>query len=269
MNIVCVGDCGIDHYVPSGERRVGGITANFALQARLCFAREDRIQIIAPLGDDAAGEMVRDRLNGNDIECRFTVMPGNTPVQSIKIDSSGERQFIGYDEGVLKQFRIDSEDAAYVQCADLVVAPVFEQIREMFSSLMGVKRRGMIAVDFADFAQHTDFGLLEKFVSQIDIGFFGLRLDQAEIIESLRGLSDSQQTLFVVTLGEDGSKAFHRGNAFDCAAHHIQNVVDTTGAGDAFAAGFLSNYCRSSDINAALSIGAEVAATVVQKHGAI
>ncbi|NOX68151.1 MAG: hypothetical protein GXP15_03120, partial [Gammaproteobacteria bacterium] len=127
MNIVCVGDCGIDHYVSSDERRVGGITANFALQARTCFAHEDRLQLIAPLGDDAAADQVRKRLEGHDIECRFTIISGNTPVQSIEIDTNGERRFVAYDEGVLRQFRIEGEDVAYVQCADLIVAPVFEQ----------------------------------------------------------------------------------------------------------------------------------------------
>lgn len=269
MNIVCVGDCGIDHYVSSDERRVGGITANFALHARQCFTREDRIQIIAPLGDDAAAEMVRDRLDGNDIECRFTVMSGNTPVQSIEIDANGERQFTAYDEGVLRQFRVEGEDAAYVHCADLVVAPAFEQNQAMFSTLMSVRRQGMTAVDFSDFAQHADFDLLDKYIGQIDVGFFGLHSDQSEIIESLRSLAGTQRALIIVTLGKDGSMAFHGRDFFQCAACPVQDVVDTTGAGDAFAAGFLSHYCLTSDINAGLSSGASVAAAVVQKNGAI
>ena len=268
MNIVCVGDCGIDHYVSSDERRVGGITANFALQARQCFVQEDRIQIVAPLGNDAAADMVRDRLAGNDLECRFTVIPGSTPVQSIELDARGDRRFTAYDEGVLGQFRIEGEDAAYVQCADLVVAPVFEQNRAMFSSLIALSRQGMTAVDFSDFAQHADFDLLDKYIDQIDVGFFGLRADQTEMIESLRLLANTQKVLIVVTLGTDGSRAFHGGSSFRCAAHPVRNVVDTTGAGDAFAAGFLSHYCRTADIDAALSSGAEVAAAVVQKHGA-
>ncbi len=269
MNIVCVGDCGIDHYVLADERRVGGITTNFALQARRCFAHDDRLQVIAPLGNDAAAELVRNRFAGNDIECRFTVMSGNTPVQSIEIDSRGERQFTAYDAGVLKQFRIKGEDAAYIRCADLVVSPVFEQNRKMFSSLMAVERQGMTAIDFSDFAQHADFALLNRYSGQIDVGFFGLHAGQTDIMESLRLIADTERILIVVTLGEHGSKAYHNGSVFERIAQPVQNVVDTTGAGDAFAAGFLSNYCRSSDIDAALSTGAALAASVVQKYGAI
>ena len=269
MNVVCVGDCGIDHYVATNERRPGGISANFALQARRCFAAEDNIRIIAALGDDAAANIVRDRLDEGGIGCHFTVMPGNTPVQFIEIDSDGERQFVRYDEGVLKQFRIEGEDAVRVQNADLVVAPVFEQNKEMFASLMAVTRRGITAVDFADFAEHADFELLNETIGQIDIGFFGLQPDQTETIEALRLLSDTRRVLVVVTLGAAGSRAFHDGHVFECEARPVAQVVDTTGAGDAFAAGFLSNYWRTSDINAALSAGTDIAATVVQQHGSI
>lgn len=269
MNIVCIGDCGIDHYLATDERRVGGISANFALLARRCFAHEDRLQLIAPLGDDTAADQVRGRLEGHDIECRFTVIPGKTPVQAIVVDANGERQFVGYDEGVLREFRLEGENAAYIQCADLVVAPVFEQNRQMFSSLMAVNRQGMTVVDFADFGQQADFDLLNSYVSQIDVGFFGLDAGQTAIIDSLRTLAGAERILIVVTLGEAGGRAFHNGRVFECAAQPVQDVVDTTGAGDAFAAGFLSNYCRSSNIDTALMAGAEIAATIVQRYGSI
>ena len=268
MNIVCVGDCGIDHYVASNERRPGGITVNFALQARRCFAAGDNIRIIAPLGKDAAAHIVRDRLDGSGIECHFSVMPGNTPVQFIELESSGERKFVRYEEGVLRQFRIEGDAAACIRNADLVVAPVFEQNREMFASLMAVPKQGVTAIDFADFAEHADFGFLNDTFGQIDIGFFGLQSDRAETIEALRVFSGVYDVLVVVTLGAAGSRAFHDGHVFECAARPVSQVVDTTGAGDAFAAGFLAIYSRTSDIDAALSAGAEVAATVVQQHGA-
>ncbi|NOX69100.1 MAG: hypothetical protein GXP15_07930, partial [Gammaproteobacteria bacterium] len=171
--------------------------------------------------------------------------------------------------GVLRQFRIEGEDVAYVQCADLIVAPVFEQNHDMFSSLMAVKRQGMTAIDFADFGQQANFDLLNRYVRQVEVGFFGLRADQTEIMESLRELAGTERILIVVTLGNDGSRAFHNGRVFECAAQPVEDVVDTTGAGDAFAAGFLSDYCRSSSIDTALLAGAEIAATVVQRHGSV
>jgi sugar/nucleoside kinase (ribokinase family) len=52
MKVVCVGDCGVDHYLPSGEQRFGGITANFARHARKEFRADDEIHIVSCIGDD-------------------------------------------------------------------------------------------------------------------------------------------------------------------------------------------------------------------------
>jgi len=269
VNVVCIGDCGIDHYIDSSERRVGGISANFALRARQCFSPLDRIQLIAPLGDDADADAVRERFADSGIEDRFTVIPGATPIQSIEIDSDGERHFVGYAEGVLDRFRIEGEDAAYVRCADLVVAPVFAQNREMFASVMKAERQGMTAVDFADFSQHPDFDYLHQYIDQIDLGFFGLSAAQEDTIESLRLLSAKHHALLIVTLGANGSLALRDGHMLECAAQPVRQVIDTTGAGDAFAAGFLGHYCQSSDIDSALKAAAVVAAQAVQQHGAV
>lgn len=268
MNIICSGDCGVDHYVRGGQRRAGGITANFALQARSCFEATDIIRLVAPLGNDDDASIVERRFLNSGIECHFEVLAGTTPVQHIDVDESGERRFVGYEEGVLKSFRITEKHAALIADSDLLVAPVFEQNRDMFASIMSASAAGIIAADFSDFAEHPDFDFLNQYAKQIKVAFFGLRSNQGEIIESLRLLAAKHKLLIVVTLGADGSRAFDSHDSYEIAAVPVKSVVDTTGAGDAFAAGFLSRYCRTANIEAALSFGATVAARVVQQPGA-
>jgi sugar/nucleoside kinase (ribokinase family) len=268
MNVVCVGDCGIDHYTQSGDRRPGGITSNFALQARRCFDEADAVSIIAPLGDDEEAKIVQRRFENSGVECHFKFLSGSTPIQHIEIESSGERKFVAYEEGVLRDFRITNAHAALVGDADLTVAPVFEQNRDMFASLMSVTRNGQTAIDFADFSEHPNFALLERHSSEIDVAFFGLQPSQENIIDALQSFAAKHDVLLVVTLGADGSRAFQNTRAYESAAIPVDEVVDTTGAGDAFAAGFLACYCRASNVEQSLLCGATTAARIVQQHGA-
>ncbi|HVQ30868.1 MAG TPA: PfkB family carbohydrate kinase, partial [Vicinamibacteria bacterium] len=100
------------------------------------------------------------------------------------------------------------------------------------------------------------------------IGFFGLRATDEALIVALEALARRQRQLFVVTLGEDGSLALGGEGRLACPAVEVGQVVDTTGAGDTFAAGFLREYWASRDPARSLARGAEEAAGSVQRLGA-
>jgi sugar/nucleoside kinase (ribokinase family) len=72
----------------------------------------------------------------------------------------------------------------------------------------------------------------------------------------------------VVTRSEDGALATRGGERADVPAEAIKQLVDTTGAGDLFAAGFLLGTARGKDLEASLRLGAICAAEVIQHYGA-
>ena len=268
MNVVCVGDCGIDHYLPANQRRVGGISANFARHARREFAADDAIHLVSVVGDDDVAGPVLSALQDTGIECHIRQLVGATPVQFIEVQADGERHFVGYEAGVLRDFRLGDEERRIIQYSDLLVAPVYLQIVGLFDELMSVGSAGLVAIDFADFLQHPDFRLLEKHLQEIDIGFFGLTDDDDATIGQIEQLAIRHDKLFVVTLGAGGSRAYCSAGRFECPAVAVARVVDTTGAGDAFAAGFLGKYCRGGCIQSALQRAADLASRVIQQQGA-
>ncbi len=267
MNIVCFGDCGVDVYLPSGERRLGGITANFARHARREFRADDEIHIVSCIGDDDGAELVRLSLAATDIECHLSTNPGTTPTQYIEIEPDGEKNFVRYDAGVLDDFVFSQKQRDIIAGSELLVAPVYLQIVDLFTELLSIETRGLTAIDFADFLEHPEFALLEDNIDKVDIGFFGLSIDDAALIELIASLAAEHGKLFVVTLGANGSRAFHGAEKYRCEAMPVRDVVDTTGAGDAFAAGFLSRYCHGADVDTSMRHGAELAATVVARLG--
>ena len=267
MRVVCAGDCGVDLYRPSGARHFGGITANFARHARHEFPADDLIRIVSCVGDDDGGALVLDSLQGSGIDCDIARIAGRTPVQTIEIRPDGERHFVHYDAGVLQDFHFSDSQRRMIADADLLVAPVYLQIVGLFDELMSIRPAGRTAIDFADFLQHPDFSLLDRHVDSVDVGFFGLDPDDDGTIDALAERATQHDRLFIVTLGAAGSLALRRGARIAVPAVPVAEVVDTTGAGDAFAAGFLSRWCHGSDIQTAMEHGALVASRVVGHVG--
>ena len=87
-------------------------------------------------------------------------------------------------------------------------------------------------------------------------------LDSA--VEAVRGKVET----LVVTRGEHGALATRGSERAEVRAEPVAEVVDTTGAGDLFAAGFLFGYTRGRSLEQSLKLGAIAAAEVIQHYGA-
>lgn len=88
-----------------------------------------------------------------------------------------------------------------------------------------------------------------------------------DVEEAVPALSAYVSTL-VVTRSENGATAISSGERADVPAEPIERLVDTTGAGDLFAAGFLAGEARGLGLAASLRLGAIAAAEVIQHYGA-
>jgi sugar/nucleoside kinase (ribokinase family) len=87
------------------------------------------------------------------------------------------------------------------------------------------------------------------------------------IEDCIASLADKVETL-VITMGADGAIASERGRVSEVEAAPAQSVVDTTGAGDLFAAGFLAARCRERSVVDSLKAGSIAAAEVITHFGA-
>ena len=85
--------------------------------------------------------------------------------------------------------------------------------------------------------------------------------------EALAMLADKVPTL-VITRGAAGAMALDGGEGIEVPAIRVDNVVDTTGAGDLFAAGFLVARARGAGLAKCLETGAIAAAEIISHFGA-
>ena len=74
--------------------------------------------------------------------------------------------------------------------------------------------------------------------------------------------------LIVITRGENGAIAIHGNDVFECEATKKLKIVDLTGAGDLFAAGFLHGYVNNFSLKESLEKGTDMSSRVIQQIGA-
>jgi fructokinase len=74
--------------------------------------------------------------------------------------------------------------------------------------------------------------------------------------------------LIVVTRSDNGSMVIKNNEIINCSSIKVGKVLDLTGAGDLFAAGFLKEYLDNSDIKKCLETGSILASKIIQKIGA-
>ncbi|WP_116090454.1 adenosine kinase [Sphingomonas crusticola] len=84
---------------------------------------------------------------------------------------------------------------------------------------------------------------------------------------ALETISRKVETL-VVTRGANGAVAVQKGEKAVVSAEPIEKIVDTTGAGDLFAAGFLAGQIQERSLEDSLHMGAIAAAEVISHYGA-
>ena len=87
-------------------------------------------------------------------------------------------------------------------------------------------------------------------------------------VDAAVAASAARVPLLVVTRSERGAIAVESGRRADIPAEPVEKVVDTTGAGDLFAAGFLTGQAQGRSIEQSLRMGAIAAAEVISHYGA-
>jgi fructokinase len=92
-------------------------------------------------------------------------------------------------------------------------------------------------------------------------------IGKKNLLDSINQLKEFNK-LIVVTRSDKGSLAIKNNEVINCESIKVDKVLDLTGAGDLFAAGFLKEYLDKSDIKKCLTVGSIAASKIIQKIGA-
>jgi sugar/nucleoside kinase (ribokinase family) len=113
---------------------------------------------------------------------------------------------------------------------------------------------------------------LELVKNKLDITFANEQeikeLIDAKSYEEIIDFGKNLNKLLIVTRSAKGSVAIQGNTVVECSSRENLQIVDLTGAGDLFAAGFLHGYSKAWDLKKCLEKGTDMASQIIQKIGA-
>ena len=113
---------------------------------------------------------------------------------------------------------------------------------------------------------------LDLVKNKLDITFANekeiLSLIDAKSFEEVISFGKQIKKLIVITRGEKGSIAINGNDVYECDSKKNLKIIDLTGAGDLFAAGFLHGNVINMSLKESLDKGTELSSNVIQQIGA-
>lgn len=292
IDILCVGEVLIDFIGHQTEviinqtrdyhRYLGGSPTNVAMNlARLGL----KSMMVATIGDDGFGEYVFDRLKGVGVHTDAIRKISHKPTSVIFVSRSKKTpDFIAYreadsdiSENQISKDVLNQAKIFHTTCFALSKNPAQNVILKKAEEAFNLECKLSIDINYADelwedkkqaikiIKAYCKFNPLVKISEDDMLRFFGKELAHQEIFEFFHSQGVD---VVCLTLGVNGVKLSQCGkNVITLPAIKIENVMDATGAGDAFWSGFLFAYIKEKPIEECLKVALQLAALKLQNVG--
>ena len=286
INVLCIGDVMLDviarinvspqkiNYGSDTASRISTSSGGAAGNVAAWLTRTDaRSTIVSHVGDDPAGAAIVAEFNALGVSHGDLVMPGETSgVVVVLVDSSGERTMFP-DKGANSRLTVtDLPDLAAFQAVYISGYALLNPLARdgVLAMIEKIKADGLpiyfdpasvgAMKDVSDKELHAWFSMMDVLLLNEEESIY--LTGSVDIERALDYLLDFSQVV-VIKRGSAGAIAKARGFDSISLPAVATTVIDTTGAGDSFAAGFIASYSKNHDLTAALQAGGELAAGCV------
>ena len=144
--------------------------------------------------------------------------------------------------------------------------------KDAFNKALSLKNKSAMTLSDKFCVDRHKSNFLNLVKNNLDITF----ANEQEILSLINGKSfkdainfaKEQKKLIIITRSDKGSIAINDGEIVECSSQKNLKIVDLTGAGDLFAAGFLHGYINNKNLKESLEKGTEMASKIIQVIGA-
>ena len=252
------------------RRTRGGSAANVSMFAALTGTPS---RFIGQVGHDRLGSHLCEVLRDSGVDVQV-ISDGRTGSIVVLVQPNGQRSFLT-DRGVASH--LAHFDATLMNDVSILHVPTYSLTDKPLAStclqyINAARATGaLISIDASSSSVLKQYGTdrYRALIQSLSPDVFLCNEDEAAVL----GLGANQPMAgAVLTVIKQGPLPIiavqHNGTTTEVAVTPVANIVDTTGAGDAFAAGFLPLYAQTKNINDAVAHGHAVASRVLQSPGA-
>lgn len=254
VDFVCIGDATRDLFLFLKESPVfdgskipvdniawslGGNAANVSVGlARLGL----QATLVTVFGDDDRGAWIKRELLKNNVSLDFSLTQNHQSNLSAVIVANGERTILSYHGGELEEIK-DIPEAKWAYLTSTVTVNIAAQKIAFNPSMREIKQGNTLSI-----IQKTDVLIVNK--------------------EEIEALGTKGPKITVVTDGANGVTLYDGDRIVQKPAIKTE-VLEPTGAGDAFSSGFLAGQFYGKNLEESVDWGLKNSAAVIQKVGAI
>ncbi len=266
-------------HMGQGREASGGSAANTAAGVAALGGRAGFIGQVAP---DQLGEFYIHDLRAIGVE--FTTAPhdyGEPTARSMVLVTGDGHRTMNTFLGAAQHLPVAALDAAQIESAAILYlegylwdpeTPRYAMVKAIDIARNAGRKVAFTLSDTFCIERHRD-----GFNQLIEGGRIGILFANEAEIQALAGVPHFETAVaavqgkvatLVVTRSEKGAIAIRGSERAEVPAEPVARVVDTTGAGDLFAAGFLAGQAQGRNLEESLRIGAIAAAEVISHYGA-
>jgi sugar/nucleoside kinase (ribokinase family) len=139
---------------------------------------------------------------------------------------------------------------------------------------VAIKNSNKVAMSLSDLfcVERHKIHFLELVKNKLDITFANeqeiISLIDAKNFDEVISFGKTLGKILIITRGEKGSIAINNSEVIECKSKKGLNIVDLTGAGDLFAAGYLHGHLNKLTVGKSLEMGTDMSSKIIQKIGA-
>ena len=237
----------------------------------------DEVSFIGKVNDDDLGHKYINGLKKENVDYFYNVKKENIPTGTclILITPDSERTMCTF-LGIAGQINDNDIDVNAVENAEITFLEGYlwdegGPTKAFEKALSTSKKSAMSLSDPFCVDRHKD-SFLNLVKNKLDIIFANekeaMSLIDAKSFDEVIEFGKSLNKLFIVTRSDKGSVAIEGGDISEAQAKSNLKIVDLTGAGDLFAAGFLHGFTNNKNPHESLRLGTEMASKIIQKIGA-